>query len=132
MLPVPPETEESTTVVGELLQLSAEIGAEGVVLSVGALVSYVTVRAIAAVILKSGLPYSVLSFESDPILLITSTLIGIFTVQGAASLLLYHFYRGITSESATSVALGFIGLGIGGALLEITVPEAWNLLIGLI
>lgn len=132
MLPVPPETEESTTVVGELLQLSAEIGAEGVVLSVGALFSYVIVRAIAAVIMTSGLQYSVLSLESDPILLLTSTLIGLFTIQGASSLLLYHFYKNITRESVTSVALSFIGLGIGGALLEITLPRTWRLLIGLI
>lgn len=132
MFPIQLRTDESTTAIGDVLQLSAEIGVEGVVLFGGILVLYVIIEAIMTTVLKLETPYPIFTFDADPVLLLTGTIIGIFTVQGAGSLLLYHFYVGIKSESIPSVVLSFIALGIGGALLEITLLDTLGVLISLI
>lgn len=131
MFPARLRTDESTDIIGELLQLSAEIGAEGAVLFGGALVVYVIIGSVATAITRTGGSYSIVSLEADPVFLVTGTIVGIFTVQAAGSLLLYHFHVGVRDESVSSVVLGFIALGIGGALLEVTVPGTWRLLVGL-
>lgn len=132
MSPIQLRTDESTTAVGELLQLSAEIGAEGAVLCGGILVLYVIIGAIIPAVVNSGTPYPIYTFESDPVFPLSGTIIGIFTVQGAGSLLLYHVHVGIEEESISSVALSFIALGVGGALLEMSLPESYEFLSTLI
>lgn len=132
MFPIRLRTDESTNILGEILQLSAEIGAEGAVLFGGILVVYVIIGALTTTIMKSGTSYPILSLEADPVFLITGTIVGIFTVQAAGSLLLYHYYVGIKDETVSSVVLSFVALGIGGALLDVTVPGTWRLLIGLL
>lgn len=128
MFPIRLRTDESTTAVGELLQLSAEIGAEGAVLFGGLLVLYAIIGAIIPAVVNSGAPYPMYTFESDPVFPLSGTIIGIFTVQGAGSLLLYHFYVGIEDESVASVALSFVALGVGGALLEMSLPKSCEFL----
>lgn len=132
MFPIQLKTDESTTLITEVLQLSAEVGAEGAVLFGGVLVLYVITGAIMTSIMKMGTPYPTFSLEADPVFLITSTIVGIFSVQGAGSLLLYHLFVGIKDESASSVMLSLITLGIGGTLLGITLPETWRLFINYI
>lgn len=132
MFPIRLRTDESTNILGEVLQLSAEIGAEGAVLFGGILVVYVIIGALTTTIMKSGTSYPILSLKADPVFLITGTIVGIFTVQAAGSLLLYHYYVGIKDETVSSVVLSFVALGIGGALLDVTVPGTWRLLIGLL
>jgi hypothetical protein len=124
------KTSNGATVLEELLQLSAEIGVEGAVLFVGLFSLYLVVGGIVRVVLEMHTPYPFLSPEADPILLIEGTVIGAFTIQGAGSLLLYHFYEGVTNESVWSVVLSLVALGIGGRLLQITLPESWDLLTG--
>lgn len=125
-------TGESTTVIEELLQLSAEIGVGGTVLFGEILLSYLVIGAIATTIIGLHTPYPFSSFEADPVVLIDGTIVGIFTVQAAGSLLLHHFYSGINNESLSSVVLSFIALGIGGALLQTTLPGALEILISYI
>lgn len=132
MLPIQLNTSESTGMLEEMLQLSAEVGVEGTILFGGVLVLYVIVRSILTGITQPEIPAPIVSVGSDPLFLITATLVGIFTVQAAGSLLIYHFYVGIRAESASSVALSFVGLGTGGALLSVTVPEVWGFVIGYI
>lgn len=122
-------TDESISLLEEFLQLSAEVGVEGAVLSAALLLLYFMIGAIVTTILSLQTPYPFLSFNADPVLLIDGTMVGIFTVQGAGSLLLYQFFVGIDEESLPSVVLSFIGLGIGGGLLQMTLPEALGILI---
>lgn len=130
MFSIQSRTEESTTLIADALQLTAEIGVEGALLFGGVLVLYVVIGTFMTKIMNIGTPYPPLSLGADPVLLITGTIVGIFTVQGAGSLLLYHLLVGIREESAQSVTLGLIALGIGGALLEITLPGTLDLLVG--
>lgn len=126
------KTDESTTVIEEFLQLSAEIGVEGAVVFGGVLILYIIGGAVVTTLLEVGVPYPIFSLENDPVLLITGTIVGIFTVQAAGSLLLYHLHAGIKEESASSVMLSLIALGIGGGLLRTTVPHIWGVVITLI
>ncbi|MEF8812419.1 MAG: hypothetical protein V5A55_01160 [Halovenus sp.] len=119
-------TGENTTLIEELLQLSADIGVEGTVLFGGLLLVYFAVGVIVTAILGLHAPYPFLSLEADPVLLIDGTIIGIFTVQAAGSLLLYHSYVGLDNKSVWSVVLSLIALGLGGSLLQMTLPEIWN------
>lgn len=123
MLSVRPRTDESTTLLEELLQLSIEIGTEGAVLFGGVLVLYLVSGGIATSAVHAAVPYPLFSLEADPVLLCTSTLTGLFTVQAAGSLLLYRLSVGVTHGSAQAIALSFIALGIGGGLLRMTFPE---------
>jgi hypothetical protein len=125
-------TDESTTLIEELLQLSAETGVKGAVLFGGILLSYFVIGVLATTVTGSYTPYPFFSLEADPVLAIDSTIVGILTVQGSGSLLLYHFYVGISDDSRLSVLLSFIGLGIGGALLQMSLPETWGLLVSLV
>lgn len=129
MFQTQPRTDESTTLVESLLQLSAEIGVEGTVLFGGLLLSYFVIGVIITTMMELHTPYPFLSPEADPVLLIDGAIVGVFAVQGAGSLLLYHLYVGIDHESVLSVVLDFIVLGFGGALLEMTLPEVWRVLL---
>lgn len=128
MAPGKIDTSDSPTPIEELLPLLADIGVEGSVLFGEILIIYFAIGVVATAVLGLHTPYPFLSTEADPILLITSTTIGLFMIQAAGSLLLYHAYDGIDSESLWSVMLSFIALGIGGSLLQITLPDAWELL----
>lgn len=130
MVSVQLRTDESTTLIEELLQLSIETGTEGAVLFGGVLVLYLVSGVIATSVVSSGVPYPLFSFEADPVLLFTSTAVGIFTVQAAGSLLLYQFYVGVTHGSTSAIALSLVALGIGGGLLRMTLPVTWGLLLG--
>lgn len=132
MFTIQSKTDESTTLIEEFLQLSAEIGVEGAVLFGGVLILYVAGGAVMITLLELGVPYPIFSIETDPVLLITSTIVGVFTVQAAGSLLLYHFHIGIKRESISSVMLSLIALGVGGALLRTTVPQTWGVLTTLV
>lgn len=125
-------TGDSNALTEELLQLSTDIGLEATVLFGELLLSYVVVGVVLTAILGFHAPYPFLSPEADPVLLIDGTIIGIFTVQTAGSLLLYHLYVGVDNESVSSVVLSFIALGIGGSLLQLTLPEAWRILVGFV
>lgn len=122
-------TGDSTTPIEELLQLSADIGVEGTVLFGELLLVYFVIGVVVTGILGLHAPYPFLSLEADPVLLIDSAVIGVFTIQAAGSLLLYHSYAGIDNESVSSVVLSLIALGIGGSLLQMTLPETWDLLV---
>lgn len=124
--------EDSSTLIEELLQLSADIGTGGTVLFGELLLSYFLIGAIVTTILGLHTPYPFLSLEADPVLLIDSTIVGVFIVQTAGSLLLYHFYVGIDDESLSTVVLNFILLGFGAGLLQMTLPETWELLISFV
>jgi len=125
-------TGDSNALTEELLQLSTDIGLEATVLFGELLLSYVVVGVVLTAILGFHAPYPFLSPEADPVLLIDGTIIGIFIVQAAGSLLLYHLYVGVDSESVSSVVLSFIALGIGGSLLQLTLPETWGILVGFV
>lgn len=116
-------TEDIPTQVEALLQLSAEIGVEGVVLFGAVLALYLVTGVLLTTILGLNYPYQFFSLRSDPVLLIDGTIIGVFTIQGAGSLLLYHLSTGIDNRSVSSVALSFVGIGLGGAVLQLTVPR---------
>lgn len=134
------KTDESTTLIEELLQLSIEIGTEGAVLFGGVLLLYlvssviatslVNPGVIATSVMNPGVPYPLFSLEADPVLLLTGTAVGVFTVQAAGSLLLYQCYVGVTDGSIPSIALSLVALGIGSGLLRMTLPETWGLLLG--
>jgi hypothetical protein len=132
MFTIQSKMDESTTLIEELLQLSAEIGAEGAVLFGGVFILYVVGGAVTTTLLKLKIPYPIFSVETDPVLLITGTIVGVFTVQAAGSLLLYHFHVGVKRESVSSVMLSLIALGVGGALLRTTVPQTWEILTTLV
>jgi hypothetical protein len=121
--------DDGTGLIEQLLQLSADIGVEGTVLFGEFLLVYVLLGAVATALLGLHAPYPLFSLQADPVLLIDGTLIGIFTVQAAGSLLLYHFYIGVDNRSVSSVVLSLIALGIGGGLLQLTLPEVWELLV---
>jgi hypothetical protein len=121
-------TGDSTTLAEELLKLSADIGLEGTVLFGELLLVYFLGGVIATAIMGFHTPYPFFSVEADPVLLIDGTITGMFIVQTAGSLLLYHSYVGIDHESLSSVVLGLVALGIGASLLQMTLPEAWDLL----
>jgi hypothetical protein len=125
-------TDESTKPLEEFLQVSAEIGVEGTVLFGVFLFLYLLAGVIATTVVGLQTPYPFFSFEADPILLLDGTIVGIFTVQAAGSLLLYHFSVGVTDGSLRSVVLSFIGLGIGGALLQTTLPEVLEVFVSYI
>lgn len=118
--------------VEELLELSAEIGVEGTVLFGVSLFLYALIGVIATTVVGIQTPYPFFSFEADPILLIDGTIVGVFTIQAAGSVLLYNFSVGVDNESVSSVVLSCIGLGIGGALLQTTLPEALELFVNFI
>jgi hypothetical protein len=120
---------KSTTPLEELLQLSADIGLEGTVLFGELLLVYFGVGVLLTAILGVHTPYPFLSLEADPVLLIDGTIIGMFTVQTAGSLLLYQYFSGIDGESVWSVVLSLIALGIGGGVLQITVPETLEFIV---
>jgi membrane associated rhomboid family serine protease len=115
-----------------LLQLSAEIGIEGMMLFGGVLVLYLVTGVLVTTALGVEYPYSFLSLKSDPVFLLDGAVVGIFTVQGAVSLLLHHASVGIDSESVPSVVLSFIGLGLGGAILQLTLPKALQIVFGIV
>lgn len=117
-------TGESPTLIEELLQLSADIGVEGTVLFGVLLLAYFVGGVIVTATLGIQAPYPFLSLDADPVLVIDGSIVGMFTVQTAGSLLLYHTYVGIDDESVSSVVLSLIALGIGGSLLQMTLPEA--------
>jgi hypothetical protein len=119
----------STTPLEELLQLSADIGLEGTVLFGELLLLYFGAGVMVTAIFGIHTPYPFLSLEADPVLLIDGTIIGIFTVQTAGSLLLYHYLSGINGESVRSVVLSLIALGIGGGVLQMTLPETWEFVV---
>ncbi|WP_226042998.1 hypothetical protein [Natrinema sp. DC36] len=74
-------------------------------------------------------PYPVLSLGADPVFLTGATASGLLIVQSTGSLLLYHFLVEVEDERSQFVVLwGFIGLGFGGALLKITLPNVVRLL----
>jgi hypothetical protein len=74
-------------------------------------------------------PYPFLSLEADPFFVIGGAVTGLFIVQSAGSLVLYHFLVGVESDrSQFAVLMGFISLGFGGALLRVTLPTAIRLL----
>ena len=123
------KTADGTTIIEEYLQLAVDIGLEGTVLFGELLAGYFVAGVIVTVLLGLHSPYPFLSLEADPFLLIDGTIIGIFTVQTAGSLLLYHLYVGINDESVTSVALSLIALGVGGGLLQMTLPGAWKIVV---
>lgn len=125
-------TDEWATFLAETLQLSAEMGVDATVLFGGFLVLYVVGGFVVTTILNIGTPYPTLSLQGDPVLLVTSTFVGIFTLQGAGSLLLYQLFVETHESAASSVMRSLIAVGIGGALLEVTAPETWRLLISYI
>jgi hypothetical protein len=129
MLSTQLKSDDSVTLLEEILQLSAEIGVEGAVLFGALLLIYFVTGVLITTTTGLQTPYPFLSFESDPVLMIDSTIVGVFTVQGAGSLLLYHFSAGINDESLSSVVLSFIGLGVGGALLQMTLPGVLELIV---
>lgn len=132
MIHDPVETNENATLIEEFLQLSAEVGVSGTVVFGELLLLYVLVGAVVTMLLSVHTPYPFFSLEADPVLLIDGMIIGICTVQSAGSLILYNFFSGIDDEALASVTLSFVALGVGGALLQLTVPEVWELLVGYI
>lgn len=120
--------DDLPTQVETLLQFSAEIGVEGVVLFGLLLLLYFVTGVLLTTALGMEYPYPFFSLRSDPILLIDSTIVGLFTLQGAGSLLLYHISVGIDNESAQPVLLSFIGMGLGGAILQLTLPRLLHML----
>ncbi len=122
--------DESTELIEEFLQLSAEVGVEGTILFGILLFLYFATGVIMTEFIGLQAPYPFFSLKADPVLLIDGTIVGMFTVQGAGSLLLYHFFVGVNNKSLPSVVLSFIGLGVGGALLQITLPEVLELVTG--
>lgn len=115
--------DDVPTQVEALLQLSAEVGVEGVVLFGVVLLLYFVTGVTLTTALGVKYPYSFFSLTSDPILLIDSTIVGFFTTQGAGSLLLYHLSVGVDTEAVPSVVLSCIGVGLGGAILQVALPR---------
>lgn len=75
-------------------------------------------------------PHPVLSLRDDPVFLTGAAAMGLLVVQSTGSLLLYHFLVGVEDErSQFAVLWGFIGLGFGGSLLKITLPNLIRLLV---
>ncbi|RBI58497.1 hypothetical protein DMJ13_26380 [halophilic archaeon] len=74
--------------------------------------------------------YPFLSPHSDPVFVITVSLVGLFMVQATASILLYHFLIGFEDErSQAAVLMSFIGLGFGGGLLRMVLPTTIGLIL---
>jgi hypothetical protein len=130
MLPSQSSTDNGVIQLEEFLQLSAEVGVEGAVLFGVLLFVYFVAGVIVVTTTRAPTPYPFLSVETDPVLLIDSTIVGVFTVQAAGSQLLYHLSAGVDDESLSSVVLSFLALGVGGALLQMSLPEAVAILLG--
>ncbi|WP_280585194.1 hypothetical protein [Halorubrum sp. Boch-26] len=124
--------DERTTLVEEALRLSVEVGVEGAAVLGGGLLLYFVVGGLLTNAMRARTPYPLFSIQSDPVLLSLGALVGVFTVQAAGSLLLYRFYAGDEDGSAASIALGLVAFGVGGGLLQMTLPAAWELLIHLV
>ena len=127
-----PTADDVPTQGETLLQLSAEIGVEGMMLFGGLLVLYLVTGLLLTTALGVEYPYPFLSPESDPVFLLDGAVVGLFTVQGAGSLLLYHAVGGIDTESVPSVVLSLIGLGLGGAILQLTLPRAVQIIFSVV
>jgi hypothetical protein len=115
------------------LVISVRIGARGAVFTTILFLSYILAGHIADILGWFDPPYRFLSLDGDPFFVLGGVVIGIFVVQSAGSLLLYHFLVGFEDDrSQFAVIWGFISLGFGGALLRITLPRAVGLLLELL
>lgn len=113
------------TLLERYLSLAVYIGVRGLIFFGSWFVLYTIIGLSVDMLGWFNLPYPPLSLESDPIFVIGGAIVGVFVVQSAGSLLLYHFLVGIEDEkSEFAVLMGFISLGFGGALLRVTLFPA--------
>jgi hypothetical protein len=118
-------TVKAVTLLESHLRFSVFFGLGGALMTGGLFLLYVLIGTVAQVLGLFHPPYPFLSLEADPIFNIGGAVTGLFIVQGAGSMLLYHFLVGFEDEkSQFAVLMSFISLGFGAALLRITLLRA--------
>jgi hypothetical protein len=121
------------TLLERYLALSVHIGIRGMVFVGSWFILYIVMGLTVETLGWFNPPYPPLSLESDPFFIVGGAIVGLFVVQSAGSLLLYHFLVGVKDEkSEFAVLMGFISLGCGGALLRVTLPTAIRMVLSLV
>lgn len=121
------------TLLERYLAFSVYIGLRGMIFFGSWFVLYTSIGLTIETLGWFDPPYPPLSLESDPFFVIGGTIVGLFVVQSAGSFLLYHFLVGVENEEVEfAVLMGFISLGFGGALLRVTLPPAFRMVVGLL
>ncbi|WP_138005517.1 hypothetical protein [Halalkalirubrum salinum] len=131
----PPQSRvvEIVTLLERCLSLAVYIGIRGMIFFGSWFVLYTIIGLSVDTLGWFNLPYPPLSLESDPVFVIGGAIVGVFVVQYAGSLLLYHFLVGVEDEkSEFAVLMGFISLGFGGALLRVTLLPALRMVLSLL
>ena len=117
------------TLLERYLRISVYIGVRGMIFFGSWFVLYTIIGVTVKMSEGFNPPYPPLSLEADPFFVIGGAIVGLFIVQSAGSLLLYHFLVGVNDEkSKLAVLMGFITLGFGGALLRATLPPAFRMI----
>lgn len=115
------------------LKVSVRVGLRGALFVGSWFLLYIGIGVTADFLGWLNPPYPFLSLDADPFFVIGGAVIGLFLLQSAGSLLLYHFLVGFEDErSQMAVLWGFISLGFAGALLRVTLPNAVRLLLELL
>lgn len=118
------------TLLERVLALSVYIGVRGMIFVASWYVLYIGMAATLDLFGWFHSAYPPLSLNSDPFFVIGGAVVGLFVVQAAGSLVLYHLLVGVEdAKSQFSVLMGFISLGFGGALLRVTVPTAVEMVV---
>lgn len=126
-------TVVAVSLLERYLRMSVFIGLRAMLFTGSVFVLYVVGGIVFTSIGWFDPPYPFLSLEADPIFLIGGAIAGLFIVQSAGSLLLYHFLVGFERENSQfSVLMGFVSLGFGGALLRVTLAPALHLLVDML
>lgn len=128
MEPSRSRTVVMATLLEKYLKRSVLVGLRGGLFVGSWVVLYIVVGVIADTVGWLNPPYPFLSLDSDPLLAVGGTVVGLFVVQSTGSLLLYHFLVGFEDgRSKVVVLLSYIGLGFGGGFLRITLPTTIGL-----